>query len=124
MTLVRPLRLFYVVFKPAIWCLNRSSNFILKKALQDRPRRRSGTRPQRGGTARHPQRQREIQEVTTVGKELLINTLDLRRRVVRDIMTPRGAVVYLDIDQILRRQPRPHALFAAHPLSVVQGAPG
>ena len=39
------------------------------------------------------------QEVTAVGKELLINALDLRRRVVRDIMTPRGSVVYLDIDE-------------------------
>ena len=38
------------------------------------------------------------QEVTALGKELLINALDLRRRVVRDIMTPRGEVVYLDID--------------------------
>ena len=37
-------------------------------------------------------------EVTAIGKELLINALDLRRRVVRDIMTPRGKVVYLDID--------------------------
>ena len=39
------------------------------------------------------------QEVTPLGKELLINALDLRRRVVRDIMTPRGTVVYLDIDK-------------------------
>ena len=39
------------------------------------------------------------QEVSPLGKELLINALDLRRRVVRDIMTPRGEVVYLDIDE-------------------------
>ena len=30
---------------------------------------------------------------------MLINALDLRRRVVRDIMTPRGEVIYLDIDE-------------------------
>ncbi len=37
-------------------------------------------------------------EVSELGKELLINALDLRRRVVRDIMTPRGDVIYLDIE--------------------------
>src|SRR4029079_1804332 len=29
----------------------------------------------------------------------LVNALDLRRRVVRDIMTPRGEVVFLDIEE-------------------------
>ena len=99
MTLVRPLRLFYVIFKPAIWCLNRSSNFILKKLFH--------IDLVGGQELAHSEEELRVilsdseksQEVTTVGKELLINTLDLRRRVVRDIMTPRGAVVYLDIDQ-------------------------
>src|SRR6202035_600482 len=34
---------------------------------------------------------------TDLGNELLINALDFRQRVVRDIMTPRGDVIYLDI---------------------------
>jgi CBS domain containing-hemolysin-like protein len=37
-------------------------------------------------------------EVSPLGKELLINALDLRDRVVRDIMTPRGDIVYLDLE--------------------------
>ena len=37
-------------------------------------------------------------EVSTLGRDLLINALDLRDRVVRDIMTPRGEVVYLDLE--------------------------
>src|SRR5206468_12108004 len=32
------------------------------------------------------------------GRDLLLNALDLRDRVVRDIMTPRGEVVYLDLE--------------------------
>jgi CBS domain containing-hemolysin-like protein len=34
---------------------------------------------------------------TQLSKELLINALDFRLRVVRDIMTPRGDVIYLDV---------------------------
>src|SRR4029434_2112326 len=37
-------------------------------------------------------------EVTPLGRELVINVLDLRDRVVRDIMTPRGEIVYLDLE--------------------------
>ena len=33
-----------------------------------------------------------------MGKDLLLNALDLRERVVRDIMTPRGQVVFLNIE--------------------------
>jgi CBS domain containing-hemolysin-like protein len=38
------------------------------------------------------------QEVSPLGKEILINALDLRRRVVRDITTPRGEVVFLNTE--------------------------
>ena len=35
--LVRPLGGFYVLFKPAIWFLNKSSNFVLQKVLRIEP---------------------------------------------------------------------------------------
>src|SRR5207253_606856 len=38
------------------------------------------------------------EEVSPLGRDLLVNALDLRRRVVRDIMTPRGQVVFLDLE--------------------------
>ena len=38
-------------------------------------------------------------EVSSIGRDILVNALDMRRRVVRDIMTPRGEVVYLDIEE-------------------------
>jgi CBS domain containing-hemolysin-like protein len=96
---VRPLRWFFVLFTPAIWCLHRSSNYILKRVFH--------IDPVGGNDLAHTEEELRLilseseksSEVTTVGKELLINALDLRRRVVRDIMTPRGQVVYLDIDE-------------------------
>ena len=95
---VGPLRGFYALFKPAIWCLNRSSNLILKKVFR--------IDPAGGEEVGHSEEELRVilseseksKEVSPLGKELLINALDLRRRVVRDIMTPRGEVVYLDID--------------------------
>ena len=41
----------------------------------------------------------KAKEVSPLGKELLINALDLRERVVRDIMTPRGQVVFLNVEE-------------------------
>ncbi|EDY21851.1 CBS domain containing protein [Chthoniobacter flavus Ellin428] len=40
----------------------------------------------------------EQEEVTPLGKEILINALDMRDRVVRDITTPRGKVVFLNTE--------------------------
>jgi CBS domain containing-hemolysin-like protein len=40
----------------------------------------------------------DAKEVTALGKELLINALDLKERVVRDITTPRGEVIFLDTE--------------------------
>src|SRR5436189_3003146 len=37
-------------------------------------------------------------EVSPLGRELVFNVLDLRDRVVRDIMTPRGDIGYLNVE--------------------------
>jgi CBS domain containing-hemolysin-like protein len=95
---VRPLRIFYAVFRPAIWILNRSSNYILRDLLK--------INPVGGVELAHSEEElrvilaesEEADEVSPLGKEILINALDLRRRVVRDIMTPRGHVVFLNTE--------------------------
>ena len=97
--LVKPLRIFYIVFKPAIWMLHKSSNFILQRLL--------GLHPASGSELAHSEEELRLildqsersEEVTPLGRDLLVNALDLRRRVVRDIMTPRGEVVYLDLEE-------------------------
>jgi CBS domain containing-hemolysin-like protein len=96
--LVRPLRGFYFVFRPAIWMLQRTSNFLLHHLLR--------IQPASGRELAHSEEELRLilyqseksDEVSPLGKELLINALDLRDRVVRDIMTPRGDVVYLDLE--------------------------
>jgi CBS domain containing-hemolysin-like protein len=93
-----PLRLFYAVFKPFIWFLNESSNWILAHIFRMPPAGK--------GELAHTEEELRLilsesakaEEVSPLGKELLINALDLRERVVRDIMTPRGEVVYLDLE--------------------------
>jgi CBS domain containing-hemolysin-like protein len=97
--LVRPLGGFYVLFKPAIWLLHKSSNFVLQKMLR--------IKPVAGSELAHSEEELRLildqseksDEVSPLGRNLLVNALDLRRRVVRDIMTPRGDVVYLDIEE-------------------------
>jgi CBS domain containing-hemolysin-like protein len=97
--LARPLGVFYVIFKPAIWLLNKSSNFFLQKLLR--------IKPVAGAELAHSEEELRLildqseksDEVSELGRDLLVNALDLRRRVVRDIMTPRGEVVFLDIEE-------------------------
>jgi magnesium and cobalt exporter, CNNM family len=97
--LVRPLGGFYVLFKPAIWLLHKSSNFVLQKMLR--------IRPVAGAELAHSEEELRLildqseksDEVSSLGRDLFVNALDLRRRVVRDIMTPRGEVVFLDIEE-------------------------
>jgi CBS domain containing-hemolysin-like protein len=93
-----PLSLFYSVFKPVVWFLNAASNWVLQHLLR--------VEPIAEGELAHSEEElrlilRESErsaEVTPLGRELVFNVLDLRDRVVRDIMTPRGDIVYLDVE--------------------------
>jgi CBS domain containing-hemolysin-like protein len=96
--LVRPLQAFHLLFRPLIWMLNISSNFFLQKMLR--------LKPVSGSELAHSEEELRLildeseksDEVSSIGRDILVNALDMRRRVVRDIMTPRGDVVYLDIE--------------------------
>jgi CBS domain containing-hemolysin-like protein len=93
-----PLRWFYVIFKPAIRFLNAASNWVLRRILR--------VEPIAEGELAHSEEElrlivRESEksaEVTPLGRELVFNVLDLRDRVVRDIMTPRGEIIYLSVE--------------------------
>jgi CBS domain containing-hemolysin-like protein len=93
-----PLRLFYAVFKPAIWFLNASSNWVLRYIFRVAP-----AAPHELAHTEEELRfifaeSEKSKEVSPLGRNLLMNVLDLRQRVVRDIMTPRGDVIYLDLE--------------------------
>jgi CBS domain containing-hemolysin-like protein len=95
----RPLALFHTLFKPAIWLLNGVANKILKYVLR--------IDPVGEGELAHSEEELRLildqseksDEVSSLGRDILVNALDLRRRVVRDIMTPRGEVVYLNTEE-------------------------
>src|SRR6476646_1190288 len=99
LALARPLGGFYILFKPAIWILNKSSNFFPQKLLR--------IKPVAGSELAHSEEELRLildeseksDEVSELGRDLLVNALDLRQRVVRDIMTPRGEVVFLDLEE-------------------------
>ncbi len=94
----RPLQFFYAIFRPAIWFLNMSSNALLKRVFR--------IDPVSDHELAHSEEELRVilsesadhQEVTPLGKEILINALDMRDRVVRDITTPRGEVIFLNTE--------------------------
>jgi CBS domain containing-hemolysin-like protein len=96
--LVRPLNLFYIVFKPAIWLLNGASNVILRKWMRITPVSEHELAHSEEELRVILAQSANSQEVTQLGKEILINALDMRDRVVRDITTPRGEVVFLNTE--------------------------
>src|SRR6202023_1504504 len=96
--LVRPLGAFYFLFKPAIWLLHKSANFLLQGLLR--------IKPIPGKELAHSEEELRLileqseksKDVSPLGRKLVLNVLDLREQVIRDIMTPRGQVVYLDLE--------------------------
>src|SRR5438046_5044196 len=96
--LVRPLGAFYVVFKPAIWLLHKSSNLLLQSVLRLQPVPSTELAHSEEELRLILEQSEKSKEVSPLGRSLLMNVLDLRNRVVRDIMTPRGEIVYLDLE--------------------------
>lgn len=94
-----PLRFFHAIFKPAIWFLNASSNWVLKRVLRLEPATESELSHSEEELRLILDESEKADEVSTLGRDILVNALDMRRRVVRDIMTPRGEVVSLDLEQ-------------------------
>ncbi len=96
--IARPLHLFYVVLKPAIWILSASTNMVLRtmgiSAVSEHEIAHSEEE------LRHiVAESQKSKEVTETEKDILLNALALNDRCVRDVMTPRNQVVSLDADE-------------------------
>lgn len=112
----RPLALFYVLFKPAIWFLNGTANFILRRIFRIQPVSEHELAHSEEELRVILAESQKAEEVSSLGKEILINALDMRRRVVRDITTPRKQVVFLNTEDsfdenLLRAQQSRHTRF-------------
>src|SRR5213595_371168 len=98
LALARPLGGFYFLFRPAIWLLHKSSNLLLVRLLRIKRVAATELAHSEEELRLILDQSEESDEVSPLGRDLLVNALDLRRRVVRDIMTPRGQVVFLNVE--------------------------
>ena len=95
MTISLPLRVFFIVFRPLIWMLNRFANFILKLL---------GINALQGETTHSSE---ELQYLLDQGKEtgaldsteheLIQNVFDFNERVVKNIMVPRTKISGIEL---------------------------
>jgi len=93
-----PLGIFYQMFRPAIWFLNKAANLFLRKILRISPVGEHELAHSEEELRVILAESEDARQVTSIGKEILINALDLRKRVVRDITTPRKEVIFLNTE--------------------------
>jgi CBS domain containing-hemolysin-like protein len=94
---VYPLKWFYLITFPFIWVLNHSSLWMLRQL---------GIQPASEAELSHSEEELRLlfatshkhSAGTTLGKDIVLNALDLRRRVVRDVMRPRPEIVGFDTE--------------------------
>src|SRR5438445_8410729 len=98
LAIARPLGGFSLLFRPVIWFLHISSNLLLRRMLRIQPVPATELAHSEEELRLILDESEKSEEVSPLGRDLLVNALDLRRRVVRDIMTPRGEVVSLNIE--------------------------
>ena len=92
---VYPLKWFYWLTYPFIWVLNQSSLWML---------RRVGIEPASEAELAHSEEELRLlfagsqkhSTATALGRDIVLNALDLKRRVTRDVMRPRPEIVALD----------------------------
>jgi CBS domain containing-hemolysin-like protein len=92
-----PLRWFYRLSYPFIWVLNHSSQWLL---------RRLGIEMPSEGELAHSEEELRLLLATsqrifggsTVGRDVALNALDLRRRIAREVMRPRQEIVALNTE--------------------------
>ena len=93
--IAQPLEWFYKISYPLIWALNHTAQWLL---------RRVGIEPASEAEMVHSQEElrllftatQEHSGATSLGKEVVLNALDLSRREAHDVMRPRGEIVVLD----------------------------
>jgi CBS domain containing-hemolysin-like protein len=91
------LHLFYVMFRPFIWLLNISANSFLKWV---------GIEPMNEAEMTHSEEELRLvlskgKVLTTTGKAISLNAIELRNRTVREVMVPRTNIVFLSTEKPL-----------------------
>lgn len=91
------LHLFYVMFRPFIWLLNISANSFLKWV---------GIEAMNEAEMTHSEEELRLvlskgKVLTTTGKAISLNAIELRNRTVREVMVPRTNIVFLSTEKPL-----------------------
>lgn len=95
----RPLDWFFRVSYPFNWLLNRAAQALLRSI---------GLEPADATAWIHSQEELKVMlgqgrpGATRLGRDIIINALDLGRRIVRNVMRPRQEVVFLDTDATMQ----------------------
>ncbi len=98
----QPLRFFYLAFKPAIWLLNGLANWLLKRILRLDPVAENELAHSEKELRLILDESLKASKISKISQEIAANAFEMRRRLVREVMTPRGEVVYLDSGLSLR----------------------
>jgi CBS domain containing-hemolysin-like protein len=97
---VQPLVWFHRISDPFIWALNHASLWLLRQL---------GIQPAGEGELGHSEEELRLLFATkhkqaggsTLGRDIVLNALDMRRRIVREVMRPRREIVAFDTDSTI-----------------------
>ena len=95
-----PMRLFYVTMYPFIWVLNESAMLVLRMV---------GLQPAAESSGVHSEEELRLLVATSqkhsgasrFSRDIVLNALDLRRRIARDVMRPRNDMAVLNTEDTL-----------------------
>lgn len=102
--IARPLHALHALLRPVAWFLAGSAEFILRRLCKTEPASEMDLAPTDEELRVMLEETQEESEEESMGREILRNALDLKNRVACDIMTPRGEVVYLDLEESFEEQ--------------------
>ncbi len=99
LAVAQPLHWFFVLFRPFIWGLNGTANFLLRQV---------GIDPPSEADLAHSEEELRLllaKEKTISGtrRSLLLNVMELRDRTVREVMVPRTSVVFLSTEKTIEQ---------------------
>ena len=96
----QPLKWFYLASSPFNWLLNHTAQWLLRQA---------GLEPVSAAERAHSEEELRLvvaaaqkrAGATALGRDLVLNALDLHRRIAREVMRPRAEIVALDTEASL-----------------------
>ncbi|MDB4296243.1 hemolysin family protein [bacterium] len=113
LVIARPLHIFYWFFRLPIFFLNGTANLLLKHIFKIDPVSEGEAVHSSEELAMLVEQSEREQEVTETERGILINALELNDISVKDVMTPRSEVIFLDIEKPFPENLE-HAIRATH----------